>query len=202
MFKLTSPFNLIKNAANAKSPILRSLVHTPVGKRMFSNTPLNTARRFNQSTRNKSNMSLTFLGVLGVSSLYLAAHKPILNDAAYANPPVSVTTPGSTNIYYDKNKPLLDGAFGGKLNYHQVAIGSITGLILGYTISKLSTVVFVASLMMYMLTIYLRKQGIIVVNTKGVIKGAVNSISWDELVFDQPSFSGSFITSFCIAATL
>lgn len=147
-------------------------------------------------------MALTLLGVLGVSSLYLGAHKPLLNDEGYANGPVSITTPGSPNIYYDNKKPVYDGAFGGRLNYRQVALGSMTGLVIGYAVSRLSTVLFVFSIFAYLIGIYLRKQGVVVVDTKGLVKGAVNSVSWDELLFDQTSFSVPFLSSFCIAAAL
>ncbi|KAG0684669.1 hypothetical protein C6P40_001665 [Pichia californica] len=147
-------------------------------------------------------MALTLLGVFGVTSLYIAAHKPILNDATYGTPEVSIKTPGSTNIYYDEKKPVFDGAFGGKLDYHQVAMGSLTGLIVGYAISRLSTVLFVSSIIFYLVGIFLRRQGIISVNTKGLVKGAYNSISWDELLFDQVSFSAPLIISFCLSATL
>lgn len=217
MFKLLSPLSIARQGLGARycSGSLRTSVQSPgVGlhKRLFSfasyakgghSSVAAIARGFrSSSSREKPNMALTLLGVLGVSSLYLAAHKPVLNDAAYANGPVSITTPGSPNIYYDAKKPVYDGAFGGKLNYHQVALGSMSGLILGYAVSRLSSVLFVFSIVAYLVGIYLRKQGVVVIDTKGLVKGAVNSVSWDELLFDQASFSVPFLTSFCIAAAL
>lgn len=155
------------------------------------------------ASKDKPNLSLTFLGILGVSSLYLVAHKPILNETAgFANQPVSINTQQAANVYYDDTKSFYDGAFNGKLNYHQVALGSMTGLILGYAISRLSTVLFCFSLAFYLINVYLRKQGIISIDTKKMVKGAVSSISWDELVFEQTSFSVPFVCSFLMSATL
>lgn len=158
--------------------------------------------RIKGASKQKPNMALTFLGVLGVSSLYLTAHKPILNDSGYANPPIVIGTDTPANIYYDNSKPVYDGAFGGKLNYHQVALGSMSGLIIGYALSRLSSVLFVLGLGCYLLGVFLRKQGIVVVDTKSVVKDAVSSVAWEELVFDQTSFSIPFVLSFLTSATL
>lgn len=213
MFKLINPAGLslkMNNFRSSRTCILsqnknRMLSHLRFPKNNYSNYKnknyVNSRRiPVNEET---PNVSLALLGILGVSSLYLAAHKPILNDSAgYANAPVSIKSPGSANIYYDEEKPMYDGAFGGRLNYHQISMGSMTGLVLGYAISRLSSVLFVFTIAFYLIGIYLRKQGIVIVDTKGMVKGAVNSISWDELVFGQTSFSVPFITSFFIAATL
>lgn len=204
MFKLISP--ILKPTMGPRFNLLKSNIQSQTNRRLFSFTKYSSSSNngYNKNTINgRPNMALTLLGVFGVSSLYLVAHKPILNDAGFANQqPISITTPGSTNIYYDNNKPIYDGAFDGKLNYHQVAMGSMSGLIVGYAISRLSTVLFVCSIVFYLMGIYLRKQGIIIIDTKTMVKGAYNSISWDELLFDQVSFSVPFLLSFCISATL
>lgn len=204
MFKLITP--IWKSGMRPKFNLLKSNIQSQTTKRLFSFSRYSrlSNNAFDKSkTNGKPNMTLTLLGIFGVSSLYLVGHKPILNDAGFSNQqPVSITTPGSTNIYYDNNKPIYDGAFDGKLNYHQVAMGSMSGLLVGYAISRLSTVLFVCSVVFYLMGIYLRKQGIVVIDTKTMVKGAYNSISWDELLFDQVSFSVPFLLSFCFSATL
>ncbi|TID29846.1 hypothetical protein CANINC_001595 [Pichia inconspicua] len=190
---------------------VRTSVQSQINYRMFSgsrsiknsfNKYQSSASYTSASTKQKPSMALTFLGILGVSSLYLVAHKPILNDAGFANPPIAIERKNSPNAYYDPNSPTYDGAFNGKLNYRHVAMGSMAGLILGYALSRLSTIIFVVAIISYTINVYLRKQGIVLVNTKSVVKDAVNSVSWDEIVFDQPSFSIPFILSFVTSSTL
>lgn len=213
MFKVFSPINSLLKVNNLRS-IRTSIQSHHINGKMFSTSPITKKQGFNNfgnfkyqsrsyaHQREKPNMGLTFLGVLGISSLYLVAHKPILNDAGFANPPVTINTGKGANVYYDDTKPKFDGAFNGKLNYHQVAMGSMAGLILGYALSRLSSILFVFTITFYVISIYLRKQGIVVIDTKSVFKSAVNSVSWDELVFDQTSFSVPFVMSFLTAATL
>lgn len=208
MFKLFLNRNLTGKMNTFRS--LRTSIQSRSQNRLFSfaRFPKQNFSKYTRISHNKGanratpNMALTFLGVLGVSSLYTAAHKPILNDSAYANPPIVIGNDTGTNIYYDNSKPVYDGAFGGKLNYHQVALGSMSGLIIGYALSRLSTVLFVFGLGCYLLGIYLRKQGIIIVDTGSMVKGAVNNVAWEDLVFSQISFSVPFVLSFLTSATL
>lgn len=190
---------------------VRTSVQSQINHRMFSSsrTIRNNFHRYQSSAsylsasaKQKPNMALTFLGIFGVSSLYLVAHKPILNDAGFANPPIAFERKKSPNAYYDPNSPTYDGAFDGKLNYRHVAMGSISGLVLGYALARLSTIIFVVAIISYTINVYLRKQGIVLVNTKSVVKDAVNSVSWDEIVFEQPSFTIPFILSFLTSSTL
>lgn len=188
---------------------VRTSIQSQVGQRLFSHSKVVKNNFHNHASagtyaaaKPKPNMALTMLGVLGVSSLYLAAHKPILNDAGFANPPISIERKSAPNAYYDPNAPVYDGAFNGRLNYRHVAMGSISGLIIGYALSKLSTIIFVLAIGSYMINTYLRKQGVVLPDTKSVVKGAVNSLSWDEVVFEQSSFTVPFILSFLTSATL
>jgi uncharacterized membrane protein (Fun14 family) len=175
---------------------------TPFTKQNYKNYNVSKVLVATKAAKEKPNMALTFLGVLGVSSLYLVAHKPILCDTGYANQPVIIDSNKPTNIYYDDSKAISGITLRNRLNYHHVAMGSIAGLILGYAISRLSSVLFVLAIGVYLLGVYLRKQGIVIVDTKGIVKGAVGSVAWDELVFGQSSFSIPFILSFLTAATL
>lgn len=152
--------------------------------------------------KQKPSVALTFLGISGVSSLYLVAHRPILNDASFVDPSILVPKKKIPNACYDPNTSKYDGAFDGTLNYHHVAMGSVTGLIIGYALSRLSSIIFIFAILSYSLSVYLRKQGIKVVNTKSVVKNAINNVSWDTIVFEQPSFTIPFVLSFLTSATL
>ena len=206
MFKLVSPANVAFKMNGLRS--VRTSIQSQATKRLFSSTqftkqsfPNYSYSRAHSHSAPRPNMALTFLGVLGVGSLYLAAHKPILNDAGFSNPGVTINT-GKPNVYYDDTTPKFDGAFNGKLNYRQVALGSIAGLVIGYALSRLSTVLFFLGITFYIVNVYLRRQGVVILDTRNFFKSAVNNISLDEQVFDQPSFSVPFVMSFLTAATL
>lgn len=204
MFRLASPSNFIKKFDTLR--FTKQAIQSQ-SKRFVSynkaNSNYTNFARVRTATRETPNMALTFLGVLGVSSLYLAAHKPILNETGFANGPILIDTKkGAVNLDQEIKQSQYDGAFDGKLNYRQVAIGSIAGLVLGYALSRLSSILFVVSIGLYCLNVYLRRQGIVAVDTKKVFKGAVDSVSWDELVFEKASFSVPFVLSFFTAASL
>lgn len=176
-----------------------SLVQSQGSRRMASCSRSAGARRRGAG---HANTALGWLGILGVSSLYVAAHPPVRNEGGYADPGAGHTGSLGADIYHDDTGPRFDGAFGGRLDYHEVALGSMAGLVIGYTLSRLSTVLFVVTIGVYLIGVYLRKQGIVIVDTKSMVRGAVNSVSWDELVFGQPSFSVPFVLSFFTSATL
>lgn len=155
------------------------------------------------SKKANPNYMLTAVGISSVTTGYIMAHKKIYNDSAMTyNGQTLESNVKSISHELDPSKPRYDGAFNGKLNYRQVAMGSTIGMAIGFCISRLSSVLFVLSLGVYLIGVYLKRQGIQFIDTKGVVKGAANSINWEELLFNQVSFSAPFILSFLFSAML
>ncbi|ANZ73083.1 BA75_01287T0 [Komagataella pastoris] len=96
--------------------------------------------------------------------------------------------------------PRLDGAFGGVLNYQQLAIGSFVGLGVGFVVGKLSSVLVFVTLSGYLLLQFLASRNIITIPYNRVVQLGSETINLKELVFEQPSFNLSFLVSFLIAA--
>lgn len=137
------------------------------------------------------------LGVVGLSATYLAANRhTILNDAAYGMPPA----PKGYTYVQVPNTPQYDGAFGGKLNYKELALGSVFGTIAGLVCGQLSSFFVAAGLGFYLVFQYLYSQGIVTVPFTKVIKIGSEYIDVKKMVFDKPSFNLTFISSFLIAA--
>ncbi|KAI0464988.1 hypothetical protein LJB42_000205 [Komagataella kurtzmanii] len=98
------------------------------------------------------------------------------------------------------SSPRLDGAFGGALNYQQLAIGSFVGLGVGFVVGKLSSVLVFVTLSGYLLLQFLASRNIITIPYNRVVQLGSETINLKELVFEQPSFNLSFLVSFLIAA--
>ncbi|GMM31962.1 hypothetical protein DAMA08_047070 [Martiniozyma asiatica (nom. inval.)] len=135
-----------------------------------------------------------------VLAAYTLQHKNILNDSfAQASPTYTYSSDKSIPINKSSN---YNHAFNGRLNYRQIAMGSTFGMCIGYALSRLSTVIFILGLSFYLLGIYLRRQGIVVVDSSQLVKGAAGSVDWGTMLFDQTSFSVPFICSFLVSAGL
>lgn len=92
------------------------------------------------------------------------------------------------------------GHFGGKLDYGQLCIGSVTGLFLGIIAGKLSSVIVFLSLSSYLLLQFLENRGIVTIPWRAVINLGGERLDLKDLFFAQPSFKISFVSSFLIAA--
>lgn len=156
------------------------------------------------STKANPNYMLTAIGISSVATGYIMAHKKVFNDSAitYNGSSLESNVKSVSNDLDQLKTSRYDGAYNGKLNYRQIALGSTIGMAVGFCISRLSSVLFVLSLGAYLVGVYLKRQGIQFVDTKGIFKGAANSINWEELLFNQVSFSAPFILSFIFSATL
>lgn len=159
----------------------------------------------------KPNYALTALGISSVSAGYLLSHSKIYNDTFATSSPsagqvsndaIKVVNSTLDDVARKTTGPRYDGAFDGRLNYRQVALGSTLGLAIGFCLSRLSSILFILVIGGYSLSVYLKKQGIQFVNTKGMVKGAVDQVDWEDVVFNQISFSLPFLTSFIMSATL
>lgn len=186
------------------------------GGKMFSTLPFMLRTQFARAgaprgfasaravtLKSSPNILLTALGIGGVGTAYALGHSKVLNDSAITYGSGLESNVKSVEAKLDPNAgPRFDGAFNGKLNYRQVALGSAFGMGVGFCISRLSSVLFVLTVGFYLLGVYLKKQGIQLIDTRGVVRGAANSVDWEDLLFNQISFSVPFISSFLFSATL
>lgn len=135
--------------------------------------------------------------VLGVTSYHtLLKSKPIYNDTLYRSSPLTTST--GTGI--QQQTPRYDGAFGGRLNYQELSIGSFVGLFTGIIIGKLSHVLWFASLGCYLLIQWLQARHVIDIKMSRMVKLGTRQIDVQRMVFERPSFSVSFVLLFLISA--
>lgn len=157
------------------------------------------------SFRNAQNGNISraglLLGIVGLSATYLVHHNPILNDAANLYSVEGLPAPPKGYDYVKlPEKPKFDKVFGGKLNYKELTLGSVFGLVSGLIVGQLSTVFVFIALGAYLAAQYLHAQGILTVPVTKIIKVGSEDIDVRQMVFDQPSFSITYVLSFLIAA--
>lgn len=89
------------------------------------------------------------------------------------------------------------------LNYQHLTLGSMTGLASGYLIGKLSKVLVVLLVTGFLTTQFLVSRGIRVPGASyvggGVVEWGKGKVTWENVV-SQPSFKGSFVAAFVVAA--
>ncbi|QPG75583.1 hypothetical protein FOA43_002940 [Brettanomyces nanus] len=139
------------------------------------------------------------IGLMGISATYLINHNPIRNDSAlaYSQGP---TTPKGYQYVKIPEKPKYDGAFGGRLNYKQLALGSIFGMLSGLIAGQLSSLFVFFSLGVYLAAQYLHAQGVLTIPMTKIVRIGTEDIDIRQMVFEQPSFSITYVLSFLIAA--
>lgn len=143
-----------------------------------------------------SRMNL-FVGSVGTFYLVnrLDASSKIHNDAAFArNRGIGVQSPAMGE------PKTVHSRFGGKLDYQELTIGSITGLFLGILAGKLSSAIVFLTLSGYLLIQFLENRGIIAIPWRQFVNIGSERIDVKKLVLNQPSFKISFVLSFLIAA--
>lgn len=123
------------------------------------------------------------------SSALLYRRPCVFNDVAVAAPAPRYAPP-----------EVRTSRFGGKLDYGELSIGSVTGLFLGIIVGKLSSAIVFLSLSSYLLLQFLENRGIITIPWTSVLR--LGNRRWDlkTLFFNKPSFKISFVASFLIAA--
>lgn len=137
-----------------------------------------------------------FVGSVGAFYIANKLHtgSAILNDAMFANRGLEVQTPAVSD------RKVVHSRFGGKLDYQELTIGSITGLFLGILAGKLSSAIVFLTLSAYLLTQFLENRGIITIPWRQFINIGTEKIDVKKLVLNQPSFKISFVLTFLIAA--
>lgn len=130
-----------------------------------------------------------FIGSLVSFMAFSALRKPIFNDVAISQPQVSIPQP---KIHHSR--------FGGKLDYQELSIGSVTGLFLGLIVGKLSSAIVFLSLSTYFLLQFLESRNIITIPWNQIVQIGSSRINVKELFLHKPSFKISFVLTFLIAA--
>ncbi|RLV94582.1 hypothetical protein JA1_001676 [Spathaspora sp. JA1] len=117
----------------------------------------------------------------------------IYNDVGVVVPETRIQIPTPTHQRHKSR-------FNNKLNYEELTIGSITGMILGVIIGKLSSVFLFVTLASYLLVEFLESRNIINIPWNYIITVGRERIDVKKLVLEKPSFKISFILAFIVAA--
>lgn len=141
-------------------------------------------------------------GLLGLGVAFAINTNQIHNDAAASAYELEGLPPPPKGYDYVKvpEKPKYNGAFGGKLNYKELTIGSVFGMVSGLIAGQLSSVFVFLALGAYLAVQYLHAQGILTIPITKVIRVGSEDIDVNKMIFEQPSFSITYLLSFLIAA--
>lgn len=131
--------------------------------------------------------------ILGASAL-LRPKAIIRNDA------VAISQPHQQYLPQVIQAKVKTSRFGGKLDYSELCLGSLTGLFMGVVVGKLSSVLVFISVSTYLLLQFLENKGMITIPWTSILN--IGNRQWDvkQLFFDKPSFKISLVSSFLIAA--
>lgn len=113
---------------------------------------------------------------------------PILNNAVLQHS--LVLTPNNTLK--------IDGRF--HLNYEELTIGSVTGMVLGIIIGKISSMLVFLGLSSYFLVQFLELRNIVTIPWTSIINVGKNRIDLRDLVLNNANFKIAFVSAFLIAA--
>lgn len=138
-----------------------------------------------------------FGAAASVITLHTLKDSKILNESAFASNPIGQISSNVKSVATDT--PASTG-FGGRVNYNELTIGSITGLFLGIIAGKLSSAIVFLALSGYFLTQFLESRGIISIPWGKVIHIGSETIDLKSLVLEKPSFKVPFVLTFLIAA--
>lgn len=96
--------------------------------------------------------------------------------------------------------------FGGKLDYRQLCIGSILGLVAGVVVGKISTLLVYVAAVGFLAVQWLQNRGVIdksatgSIFTRYIIKTGRETVDLNTLIWERPSFKISFLLTFLLAA--
>lgn len=184
------------------------------------NTAKNTIRRGLASTSTASfngrlfapKLATRVAGLTMATSVGIAApwvfnlHNTIYNDAvvdAHRNPGAAAASLAQGNVREPIKKK---SRFNGKLDYRQLCIGSIMGLILGVVVGKVSTLLVYITAAGFLGLQWLQNRGIVDKNAtqslfaRYIIKSGRETLDLNTLIWERPSFKLSFLLTFVLAA--
>lgn len=179
-------------------------IRKTLNKRLLSTTP---GRLFMTPKLTSRVAGLTLATSVGIAAPWLYKSSSLIyNDAvvdAKSSPGAALATlaEGATE------KPARTRSrFGGKLDYRQLCIGSILGLVLGVVVGKISTMLVYLSAVGFLGIQWLQNRGVIDKSTTGslftryVIKTGRETLDLNTLIWERPSFKLSFLLTFLLAA--
>lgn len=124
----------------------------------------------------------------------------MLRPTGFIRNDVAVSAPQRQYTPQSLDAKVRTSRLGGKLDYSDLSIGSITGLFLGIVIGKLSTAIVFLSLSSYLLLQFLENRGIITIPWTSVLSIGKRKLDLKTLFFNRPSFKLSFVATFLLAA--
>ncbi|KAG7878589.1 hypothetical protein KL905_004069 [Ogataea polymorpha] len=136
------------------------------------------------------------IGVLSISSYWLY-HNQIKNEVAFGDEKRLELESAAQDI---AQKPQYDKSLGGKLDYQELSIGSMCGLVCGMVVGKLSSIFVFLSLSFYLGVQFLNSRGIVSIPWTRYIKMGSHLIDVRQMIFEKPSFNITFILTFLLAA--
>ncbi|CUM67121.1 uncharacterized protein PRCAT00004810001 [Priceomyces carsonii] len=168
--------------------------------RPLSQTSHQFASNITVRTSNRAGLKLLgcVTGALGFAS-FLNRSSAVLNETYRSSGSLGGQVQADVTRI-EKSAKTSKSRFGGKLNYQELCIGSVTGLFLGIIAGKLSSVIVFLTLSSYLLLQFLQSRDIITIPWKKMINVGSESIDIRTLVFEKLSFKISFVSSFLIAA--
>ncbi|QLL34035.1 hypothetical protein HG536_0F03600 [Torulaspora globosa] len=179
-------------------------IRNTVGKRLSSTA----SRSFFLSPKLTARATgLTIATSVGIAAPWLYKFGSIIyNDAvvdANGNPTAAVA---SLTERATETPVKPRSRFGGKLDYRQLCIGSIFGLVLGVVVGKISTLLVYVTAVGFLCIQWLQNRGMIDKDMTGsifaryIVKTGRETIDFNTLVWERPSFKISFLLTFLLAA--
>lgn len=143
-------------------------------------------------------VSFAALGLAGLVCLAAPRWQPVANDSP------AQRMAGDVELAVRKelatSAPPRKTRFHGLVDYRELSMGSITGMVLGVVIGKLLHVLVVVLMVAYFAWQYLAQQGMVRAPLVGrVVNIGKKHVNVDELV-QNPSFKVSFVAAFAVAA--
>lgn len=187
-------------------------------QRMLYNSIRNTAFKRFSTVRTSSIMvprvatkvvGLTMATSLGIAAPWIYNSKNLIyNDAILdvnRNPSLSTVSAQETGLP-SQARVQRKSRLNGYLDYRQLCIGSIFGLVLGVVVGKISTLLVYVSVIGFLSLQWLQNRGIVDKDATGslfskyIIKTGRETIDFNTLIWERPSFKISFLLTFLLAA--
>ncbi|QLQ81648.1 hypothetical protein HG537_0F04090 [Torulaspora globosa] len=180
-----------------------------IGQRMLFNGIKNTVgKRFNFTASRSISMFPKVAGLTMATSVGIAAPWLYKSSSIIYNDVVMDANRNAVSLadVATEKSATTRSRFGGKLDYRQLCIGSIFGLVLGVVVGKISTLLVYVTAIGFLGIQWLQNRGIIDKDMTGsilaryIVKTGRETIDFNTLVWERPSFKISFLLTFLLAA--
>lgn len=176
-------------------------IRNTVGKRLSS-----TASRSVSPKLTARVAGLTMATSVGIAAPWLYKSGSIIYNDAVVDAGRNSAVPSAALAEGATEPAKTRSRFGGKLDYRQLCIGSIFGLVLGVVVGKISTLLVYLTAVGFLTIQWLQNRGMIDKDITGsifaryIIKTGRETIDLNTLVWERPSFKISFLLTFLLAA--